>query len=508
MLKRRTIFIILIVFSALLLVVSAQQPSSTIGSNWETSCTETECQTALYSYEKYWHNEQGEWEAIDENWFDCSGNLGQVTFCTKNYYFNVTADENGLVSTHLLNGNYSLRLGSLIGSNFVFRPVINGSLITYENVIPNVDLRYQYLPHKMKEEIIIKERLANLPAQSFNISFIREGSASVHVERAYICDANMACQYLNSRIAENSIDLEIPLDFLNNPNTLYPVVIDPTVTLNETYIAWNGHISYQSSPNNYTRYHNPSTISLSNSSTTKYRGDIDWNISSILDGSIIKNLTVSLYTSAPSFPHNLSIMQMEGGNSSYSDIAGDCPNGNCLFYNDIGNGTEYNRTRINVKNVYQNYTLSSQSLTDFQNKLSGDIFGLGLTTDYVGTVTIGSRDYAVAAQRPKLIIIYGVNGTDADAAIEQGINSSLPNNPISSGQQIYLVNENGTHFLGRFDKSTILNNQTWSFNYVEAGQSFINMPSLFRVLNVWENETLSFNEIVNQVSAFINATRY
>ena len=61
--------------------------------------------------------------------------------------------------------------------------------------------------------------------------------------------------------------------------------------------------------------------------------------------------------------------------------------------------------------------------------------------------------------------------------------------------------------LGTFDKATIKNNQTWAFNYVTSEESFINMPSLFNILNVWQNQSLTFSQIVSQVELFINTTK-
>ncbi len=482
-----------------------------VGSNWETSCIESECQTIVYSYEKYWKNEQGQWEVVDENWFECSngGNVGNARFCTKNYYFNVQADSQGNIASIVGNSNLTTKLTGFNNAQLAFSPLVNGSVITYRDVIPNyVDIRYQYLPHKLKEEIIIKKKIPSVQS-NFNVIFSLTGLANFAIEKPYICDADGDCEYLDYFIEQGNMNLALVASYLNDPATTYPVVIDPTIFLNDTHIAWNGHVNNNS--NNYTRYDNPSLMIIAGTSTNHYRAAIDWNVSSILDGSEIKNATLSLYSTAPIFPYNVSLYHMEGANTAYPNVSGDCPNGNCLYYDDMGNGTEYNKTTVNQKNVYRNYTLPNAALSNLQTKLASDIFSIGIVGEGyagLGTISIGARDYAVVAFRPQLIVIYGVNGTDADAAIEQGIDSSLPNNPISSGQQIYLVNENGQHYLGTFDKSTILSNQTWGFNYVESGASFINMPSLFRVLNVWENETFSFSEIVSQVSVFINATKY
>ncbi len=147
-------------------------------------------------------------------------------------------------------------------------------------------------------------------------------------------------------------------------------------------------------------------------------------------------------------------------------------------------------------------------LSDIENQLDDDLWGIGLSIDRSVTSSVSAKDNPTPEYRPKLVITYGANQTDANAAIEEGIGNSLPGNQIKSNQQIYLVNEEGNHFLGSFDRATILNNQTWSFHYADNVGALIGMPSLFRVLNIWENHTLSYEEIVSQVESFINVTRY
>lgn len=75
--------------------------------------------------------------------------------------------------------------------------------------------------------------------------------------------------------------------------------------------------------------------------------------------------------------------------------------------------------------------------------------------------------------------------------------------PIVSDRQIYVVDASGNHWLGRFDKVTWRNNQTWAFNYKTPPETFTNMPSLKNVVNVWENQSLTLQQVYDQVSAFI-----
>ena len=511
--KFKTFAPLIFIFSLAFVSLASAQVS--YGPNWETSCEGSICQSTIYSYEKYWLNETREWEELNESFYACSD--GQTTrYCSHNYYYQATLDNRGNASASIGNSRYLMRVSNFLNSQLSFNPVVNGSVITYEDVIPSyVDIRYQYLPRKLKEEIIIKQLPRNLPARNFNITFHAVRNALFFIEPTFICDARMVCRYLTVYLEENSLKIEIPVSFLTNANTTYPVIIDPTITLNDSYISWNGQV-YRSEDDthdppliNYTRYNNPASLTAS---LFTYRADIDWNISSIADGSIIKNVSVGLLANLLTFNSSqssiISIMQMDKDRNGYPDIAGDCPDGNCLFYNDMGNGTEYNRTSITNTLVYRNITLSSVAVSELQNKLVTDSFSLGLITNFSGIASVAARDYVTASMRPKLTIVYGVNGTDGNTAIEQGINNSLPNNPIASGQQIYLVNELGQHYLGTFDRATIFGNQTWGFNYVDSGESFTNMPSLFRVLNIWENQTLSYQEIVTQAGNFINSTLY
>ena len=100
-----------------------------------------------------------------------------------------------------------------------------------------------------------------------------------------------------------------------------------------------------------------------------------------------------------------------------------------------------------------------------------------------------------------LIPVDYANESEGRKAIEEGVNNSLPNNLIESDKQVYLFD--GVHSLGRFDKLTRKNNQTWVFNYVTEGESLVDINSLFNVLNVWENESLTYGQIVGQVEEVV-----
>ncbi|MEK6843161.1 MAG: hypothetical protein AABY04_01615, partial [Candidatus Micrarchaeota archaeon] len=104
---------------------------------------------------------------------------------------------------------------------------------------------------------------------------------------------------------------------------------------------------------------------------------------------------------------------------------------------------------------------------------------------------------------PNLVI----NETIARQSIITAINSTIPNSTVSSDQQIYIVYEDGSQKLGTFDSVAVLGNQTWAFNYITGNETVANMTSLKKVLNILEMKSLSYKQIVSQVSGFISGTQ-
>lgn len=486
------------------------------GSNWDRNCKGDICEVNIYSYEKYWDN-NGAWDELNDRFSDCSEE--EITkYCSGNYHFKAIADNNGTISTLMDGEEFTLSLLDLLGRNRTFNPSIQDNAVVYTNVVPNIDLKYYYLPTRLKEEIVIKEPLQGLSDREFEITFAKRGNARFHVQDSIICDNRGYCEGIRHEITENGITLTVPIAFLNNENTEYPVTIDPTIEINDSSIYWNGYVTNttEGGINGYDRTTNPaSNLYLSSrpampGQTIRARSDIDWNISSIPDSSVIYNLTLSVYPMTSSIPAgnvSLNITAMSGYSDTYADNSTECY-GNCQFYQDMADGTLYASGTYPANGV-RSIPLGNGALTDFESSLGSDIFSIGLISPTGSDPRVGSRDNTDSTKRPKLTIIYGVNGTDSDAAIAEGISNSVLGGLVSveNDQQIYLLSNAGQHYLGTFDKSIVYKNQTWGFHYVLPEGSFINMPSLFTILNIWENQSLSYNEIVEQVKAYINSTK-
>ena len=98
---------------------------------------------------------------------------------------------------------------------------------------------------------------------------------------------------------------------------------------------------------------------------------------------------------------------------------------------------------------------------------------------------------------------------EARQAIQQGINNTIQNATVFEDQQIYVLNENSVQGTGKFDKIAILGNQTWGFNYLTGNESFTNVSGIKpgNTVNIWENQSLSYTQIVTQVGNYINQTK-
>ncbi len=112
---------------------------------------------------------------------------------------------------------------------------------------------------------------------------------------------------------------------------------------------------------------------------------------------------------------------------------------------------------------------------------------------------------ALGQEEPRPI---SANETDGDQAIVNGITNALGSNAtVYSDQKLYMRNTTGGQLQGTFDRVAVQGNQTWAFNYVTEGESLTNISSLFRTVNVWENQSINSSQITSQVEIFINQTK-
>nr|MBA4405245.1 hypothetical protein [Nanoarchaeum sp.] len=162
--------------------------------------------------------------------------------------------------------------------------------------------------------------------------------------------------------------------------------------------------------------------------------------------------------------------------------------------------TSWKSTSINVSSI------NTTGFTNFEL-----IPGWTPAAGQYGDLKLRTSEYP--SYQPYLNITYTIpefitDENQAKQAIEQGINSSILSNSqdIKTNRKINLAYSNNTQKLGNFDKFVTKNNQIWVFNYVTANETYTNMTSVRKVVNIWESSSLSYEQIVSQVSGFINNT--
>ncbi|MEK6839605.1 MAG: hypothetical protein AABX72_01575, partial [Nanoarchaeota archaeon] len=489
-----------------------------------------------------------QWKQIDEN-FGTQNCRSGYAYCVDNnlYQFHV---KNTFSEPLVIYGdtNLSFTLASLANVPLLSSSaIVEGNTVTYSNIIPGIDVRYTYLPHKVKEDIIIKDRtaLASL-TNDLNLDFTIDtyGSPSlantdrIKMGDLYIADL-IAYDAVGTSInipfsmTGNTLRLTLPLSWLTNETREYPVIIDPTIQTNlsaneDLFITYDpnippsGTMGRTDSPTRidvgYYDEATPPEIGFENYN----RGYMLWDISNIPDTATILNLNMTLRAgqAGNTTNHEITITHMDGNHTTYPDNTSVNPCiGNCQFFTDIGNGTNY--TTTSYRTTGKHYFNLSNATSDFTNALSKDTFGVGLwvkgDTDHSDLFERATelRIYSPSEAsnpnfRPVLYVTYsiaGANETDGDSAITQGILNATSTAVIHTEQQVYTRSVSGTQQLGRFDRVAVFNNQRWAFNYITAGESFTNMNNITTNFYVLELTDLFPSDITAQVSTFINATK-
>ncbi len=214
----------------------------------------------MYSDDVHFEKD-GSYEEIDnrlvkiENFYRNKNNSFKVYFNETN---NVT-----LMGYELLGGN--LNISILNGNNVPIQIVKSetkfNQVVKYENIFDGIDFEYDVTPAKVKENIIIKNRDSLLDEFNFiyktnlklelndngSINAIKDNNVLFVLDVPYIMD-------LNGKICNNvyydleqiddgyKVKLLLDINWLNNSDVTYPVVIDPTITtekegnLYDTYI--------------------------------------------------------------------------------------------------------------------------------------------------------------------------------------------------------------------------------------------------------------------------------
>ena len=161
-----------------------------------------------------------------------------------------------------------------------------------------------------------------------------------------------------------SIITLVPVAWLKDVNTKYPVSIDPTVVIAGTTGGWQ-------SPNNFVD--NPGFVFLGVCcSNLTHRAWIKFNTTAIPAGSCISDveLQVNVNTVVATTPELVWINDVTGTFGPYGAI-------NAAAYTDFGNGV-YTSFTINGTGIYGYYVLGASANALLQSQLPGGWFQVGL----------------------------------------------------------------------------------------------------------------------------------
>jgi len=208
------------------------------------------------------------------------------------------------------------------------------------------------------------------------------------------------------------LSLRIPLSFMTQSE--YPLIVDPTITLNHTQILFDGYTLTDFAAC-YERDGTSATMSIGNTivgicggaeAANLYRADIDWDITSVPRNADIVDINLTLNVEIVGTETNFEFYHMDANSSQYPDNTA----GNEQFHTDIRNGTMYLTDTIVGGQKNFNLTSSAQLAPDFETILWAlrGWWSIGITTGEAGgdapsVVTTKEGTLSVA---PTLMIQY------------------------------------------------------------------------------------------------------
>ena len=178
------------------------------------------------------------------NYYTNKNNAYKVTFAktSKDELTKISIGDNNYIKTKLVNCNLSKLIENITESKL-------HKNVCYPNIIDNVDLEYNIMPAKVKEAIILKSKDVDLEKLVFSIEtnmklvlvdkkIVAKSNDKVCFEfdAPYMIDANFKINNdVNYELSKNGVDkyllkLNINKEWLNDEETKYPVMIDPTIT--------------------------------------------------------------------------------------------------------------------------------------------------------------------------------------------------------------------------------------------------------------------------------------
>lgn len=256
---------------------------------------------------------EGKYEDIDNTITSCDN-----YFTNKNNFFHTKfAKRENEEIIDLQNKNYKLKIDLLNKNNINIKTLKNS--ISYNNIFDNIDLKYELLNNKVKEYIILKDKKylpneitfkidTNLEViKQDNLILLKDNNDIIYkIETPYYIDNNKKTNNNLDYILErknNFYYLTIKLDknYLQDENTIFPVIIDPTLYVNEQENVYDTYI-YEGDTN--VNRNNKDFLKIGTDCNNTYRALLKFDLPTIGTGSTVINAKVNLISHADDFLTN------------------------------------------------------------------------------------------------------------------------------------------------------------------------------------------------------------
>ena len=448
------------------------------GENWEKTCDGNRCVHALYTYDKYYEKSDGEFDAIENALTQEACSAGdEICILTKEHRIDFKQKASDPETVTITKQHYAvsfepLQLRALLNAASVILSSANpvsglgeDNTYTYTHAFgEQIDLRFTYTPDTLKEEVIFSDPFfldkANITNATGFISldyavltpsgalwYTGDGIPVVFTEGeevaaialqlrdadgkhiftlpqpvAYAGNQSLDLDYvLTKTINKTIISIQTPLAFFREQS--YPIIIDPTVLLTDTNIAFDGHVKFFPSDGGYTRVGTAASFSVGTSTTgaacqpatantCKFRGDMDWDITSIPDNAELVDINLTLRVPVLGLPDTtMFFYHMNGNSTTYANTGA----GNAGFFADMANGTNYfNQTVTGTGFTYFNIT-RPQLLADLHSILlsRSNSWSFGIKSNETGptganATEFDSEETTTAANRPRITFTYNL----------------------------------------------------------------------------------------------------
>lgn len=549
-----------LLFGVFIMMATFANAEKEYGTYFERDCSQGQCTQILYNQPTFYQNQQGVWQPFATE-FSINGCNAGASACVLNNLYRMHVrdftNQNNLVTYE--NDDITLQFSPLqlsYRSNTINRTlslvgagtrIVQGRNILFNNTyMAGTGIEFEYTPYAMKESITIA-RNNTLPRALLtgNGTIIYESSytlvggrlvqendgiyvlnssnsVSAFMPRPFMQDGRGQKIYLDTAINTSSWSIEIPVDWLLDVNRSYPVTIDPTITLNNASILFDGSVTLcqicvagteMTRDGTSTEFFVGTEDDFGEGTITVIRrGDIDWDISSIPDTAIIIDINLTMNTTVlATTDKTLYFRNMTGNSSFWADNNSD----NALFYAAIRNGALLHQQSLSATgDTYYNFS-NVTIINQLQNALAQDWWNFGIHTDETGTLDVNrfvSKENALAQYAPRLQIDYilppspptywniteqpASNTTVALVGNNYVFNSTWLDDVSVSDVYIVFDSVNYTLTSGRV---TILNN-IYSFNETNLGIGVHNYTWFANDSDNNENqtETLSYRTLARE----------